>query len=88
MSVTTTDRTNAGNTYAAALSALITAYVELAATERGLRRQGTDFSGGSFGAELATINLTPFKHSQFAPTADTSRLEDLVQARLVQLTGP
>jgi hypothetical protein len=85
MAVTTTDRTNAGNTYASALSALINAYVELAATERALRRQGTAYTGGSFGAEQAAIDLIPWRHPQFAPTPDAQRLEDLVKARLAQL---
>jgi hypothetical protein len=88
MSVTTTDRTNAGTAYASALSAFIAAYATLAATERGLHRQGTAFSGGEFGAEMAAIDLTPFKHPLYAPTANASRMDDLVQAQLVALTGP
>jgi hypothetical protein len=46
MTVTTTDRTTAGNAYASALTALISTYVTLAATERALLRGAIDPPGG------------------------------------------
>jgi hypothetical protein len=85
MTVSLTDRTTAGNAYAAALSTFITTYVELAATERALRRQGADSPGGRFGSETGLIDLIPFRHPQFAPKPDAPRLEDQIQARLIQL---
>jgi hypothetical protein len=87
MAVTTTDRTNAGSAYATALTNVVNAYVELAATERALVAQKTEFTGGKLGAETATIaaDLVFFRHPQFAPTFPNQRLEDAIKARLAQL---
>lgn len=82
---TTSDRATAGAAYTTALAALVTAYVELAATERALLRQGIDPTGGHFGAELSDINLIPFRHPVYAPHPDQPRLGDQVTARAAQL---
>lgn len=85
MTVTSTDRTNAGNAYAAALSTFISAYIELAATERALLRDGTDPAGGRFGTEMSDINLILFRHPVYAPTPDQPRFGDRIAARAAQL---
>jgi hypothetical protein len=85
MAVNVTDRANAGTAYASALSTFISAYVELAATERALLRYGTNPPGGQFGAELGDIDLTLLRHPLYAPAPDQPRLVDRVAARAAQL---
>jgi hypothetical protein len=87
MAVTLTDRTNAGNTYTSTLSAFITAFVELAATERALLRQGIDPPGGHFGGEVGDIqeHLRDLRHPVYAISPHIPRLSDRVTARAAQL---
>jgi hypothetical protein len=87
MSVSLSDRATAGATYAAAFAAMLTAYVDLAAKELALDREGIALDGGRFGGSTNNLegNLYPWRHPQFAPTVDKDRLTDLIMARLAQL---
>jgi hypothetical protein len=82
MTVTTTDRTTAGNAYATALTALIAAYVTLAATERALLRGAIDPPGGRFGAEVGDVGvaLRLFRHPVYALSPEQSSLESKITA--------
>jgi hypothetical protein len=82
---TVSDRATAGAAYTSALDTLLTAYVELNATERALLRQGIDPPGGHFGTELGDIDLRAFRHLVYAPVVDQQRLEDRVTTRAAQL---
>jgi hypothetical protein len=87
MPVTITDRTTAGNAYTSALTTLLNAYIELAATERALVRQGIDPPGGRFGAELGDLadDLFLLRHPVYALTPNQPRLGDRVTTRAAQL---
>lgn len=86
MSVSLSDKNAAGATYTSAAAAFIAAYVDLAAKERALDREGILMdAGGRFGSETGSVELVPLRHPRFAPHIDVPRLEDQIQAALATL---
>jgi hypothetical protein len=87
MTVTTANRTTAGNAYATALTALVSAYVSLAAEERALLRGAIDPPGGRFGAEVGDVGhaLRLFRHPVYALSPEQPSLESLINAAAAAL---